>query len=157
MKIIYSCYGGAHSSRVAAAIHLGTLPLDRKPHPGELLAVPRFDDVPHDEMGHLDHLGKDSFGHDVYVLGRGGAGEVAVRALVHGFELAGGTRSDLLFVDTLKAVNLPMRVGGFLSRRLGLVALGRPLVVYGTLRAYSHLTRLVRQTKEQTARESDRA
>jgi hypothetical protein len=31
MKIIYHCYGGTHSSVIAAAIHLGLLPEDRVP------------------------------------------------------------------------------------------------------------------------------
>ncbi|MGB3963216.1 MAG: DUF3189 family protein, partial [Tepidanaerobacteraceae bacterium] len=31
MKIFYCCYGSAHSSVVAASIHLGLLPSDRVP------------------------------------------------------------------------------------------------------------------------------
>lgn len=151
MKIVYSCYGGAHSSRVAAAIHLGRLPGDRPPSPRELLAVPRFDDVGSDELGLADHIGQDAQGHDVYVMGRGPARQVAVRALQSGFDLGGGARDQLLIVDTLAAVNLWMRIGGFLSRRLGLVSLGRPLVVRGTIKAYADLVRLVDEAKRKIA------
>lgn len=147
MKIVYSCYGGAHSSRAAAAMHLGLLPMDRPPRPAEVLAVPRFDGTTPRELGLLEHVGTDCSGHEVYVLGRGPAREVARRAFQSGFELAGGAPGSLLFVDTLAAVNLPMRIGGFLSRRLGLVALGRPLAVYGTIRAHPHLARIVQETQ----------
>src|SRR5690606_1821093 len=47
----------------------------------------------------------------------------------------------------LQTVNLPMRVGGYLSRRLGWVAVGRPLVVFGTRRAFPALVQLVEETR----------
>ena len=43
MKIIYSCYGGTHSSPIAAAIHLGRLPDDRIPSPEELMKTDYYD------------------------------------------------------------------------------------------------------------------
>ena len=52
-----------------------------------------------------------------------------------------------IIVNTLRAVNWQMRIGGFLSRRLGLVSLGRPLVARGARRAYPQLTKIVRATK----------
>lgn len=147
MKVVYSCYGGAHSSRAAAAIHLGLLPADRAPRPRDLLSIPRFDDVGAGDMGILDFMGSDVQGHEVYVLGRGAAREVAERALKSGFALAGGSPDEILFVDALAEVNLIMRVGGFLSRRLGWVALGRPLAAYGTAKAFPRLVRLVEEVK----------
>ena len=43
MIIIYHCYGGTHSSVMAASLHLGLLPQDKKPTGKELLALPYFD------------------------------------------------------------------------------------------------------------------
>ena len=45
MIIIYRCYGGTHSSVMAASIHLELLPGDRKPAGKELLALPYFDRI----------------------------------------------------------------------------------------------------------------
>lgn len=147
MKVVYSCYGGAHSSQVAAAIHLGRVPGHRPPTPEELLSLPRFDRVGADSHGIAEFMGTDEDGHDVYVLGRGPASKVVERAFMSGFLVAGGDNRQLLFVDALQTVNLPMRVGGYLSRRLGWVAVGRPLVVFGTRRAFPALVQLVEETR----------
>lgn len=147
MKIVYSCYGGTHSSRTAAAIHLGHLPMDRVPDARELLTLPRFDRVADDELGIAEFAGIDDRGHHVYVLGRGPWLRIVERAFRSGYQLGGGDPRQLLFVNALPTVNTLMRVGGFLSRRLGWVALGRPLVVYGTRLAYPDLVRLVHATR----------
>jgi xylulokinase len=42
MKIIYHCYGGSHSSVLAAAIHTGRLNPERLPTGEELMALPYF-------------------------------------------------------------------------------------------------------------------
>ena len=42
-KIIYSCYGGAHSSIVASAIHIGYLPINRIPTTEEISNTPYYD------------------------------------------------------------------------------------------------------------------
>lgn len=147
MHIVYTCYGGAHSSPVAAAVHLGRLPRHRTPAAAELLALPLFDRT--DSRGHgvLYEVGVDEGGNPVYVLGRGRAGTSVLRALQSGYALAGGAQGELLFVDTLQAVNAWMRIGGFLSRAMGWVRLGRPIVIYGTRRAYPRLVRLVAEVE----------
>lgn len=158
MKVIYSCYGGAHSSPVAAAIHLGKLPEERVPDAEALLQLPRFDRVDSEKHGLAELMGVDPRGHEVYVLGRGPAGESVERALFSGLHLAGSDPSHFLLVDTLTCVNLPMRVGGYLSRRLRWIAVGRPIVLWGTRRAYFRLVQLVQQTKrrlEALAREEE--
>ncbi len=147
VKLIYTCYGGAHSSPVAAAIHLGWLPADRTPRPEEILALPRYDRTTPDDMGVPELMGRDEFGHEVYVLGRGPAKEVVERAVGSGFGLAGGERTQLLFVSTLECVNLPMRIGGFTSRVLGWTGIGRPLVIWGTRCAFNDLVAVVQKTK----------
>jgi len=43
LKVIYHCYGGAHSSVTAANIHLGLLPRERTPGYRELISQKLFD------------------------------------------------------------------------------------------------------------------
>lgn len=148
MKVVYACYGGTHSSPVAAAIHLGWVSSSRPPSAAEILAIPRFDRASAKDQGVLEMMGRDEHGHEVYVMGRGPGAQTVERALQSGFTLAGGSASELLIVCTLRCVNVPMRVGGFTSRALGWTGLGRPLVVWGTQRAFADLVELVAKTKE---------
>lgn len=158
MKLIYCCYGGAHSSPVAAAIHLGWLPETERPSPEQILALPRFDRVSSDEFGVPEQMGVDEDGHEVYVMGRGDRPEVVERAVLSGVRLAGSDPSQVVFVSTLECVNLAMRIGGFLSRTAGLPRWGRPIVLWGTCRAYADLVKLVQKTKRflRQAREVER-
>ena len=149
MKVIYTCYGGAHSSPVAAAIHLGRLRPDRPPTPAELMALDLYDKTAARDYGRLAFLGRDEDGNEVYVLGRGPGGTAVERALRSGLELAGQGGMPVRLVDTLPCVNAWMRVGGFLSRALGLVALGRPLVIYGTRLAFPRLVELVSRVRRE--------
>lgn len=151
VKIIYDDYGGAHSTPVAAALHLGIISSNRLPSNDQLLALPLFDRVIKDYHGCVVFMGTDPEGHDVYVLGRGPSGVAMERAVASGVALAGGDGAGVLFVETLTYVNLWMRIGGFLSRALGWVAIGRPIVLYGTRKAFPHLVRLVARTKESVA------
>lgn len=151
MKIIYTCYGGAHSSPLAAAIHLERLQGGPLPTPEAIKNTMYFDLVDGSDQGRIFPVGVDESGNEIYTLGRGshaGAIEQAVRS---GFTLAGADPSRLVFVNTLPTVNWPMRIGGFLSRRLGWVAVGRPLVIWGALRAYPALVRLVNDVKSRYA------
>lgn len=151
MRIVYACYGGAHSSAVAAWIHLGKLPLDRIPSAEEILRVPKYDRTLAGDFGRARLAGRDEWGNEVYVLGRGPCAKPVERALESGFRMAGGDGAELMIVNTLTCVNLSMRVGGFLSRRLGWTGIGRPIVLWGTLKAYPRLARLVRTTKGRLA------
>ncbi len=148
MNIVYHCYGGAHSSVVTACIHLGLLPQDRKPSAEELLAAPLFDRPRSEDHGEIQLLGRDSRGNNVAVMGRRHAWPILRRVFadicrIYGIE-PGATR----FVDASGRINNLMRVGGFLSRTLGVVTLGRPMVVAGTLRAYEGLRELALAVKD---------
>ncbi|MDK2784372.1 MAG: hypothetical protein PWQ41_461 [Bacillota bacterium] len=146
MRIIYHCYGGAHSSVAAAAIHLGLLPL---PEPGRdaITALPFFDQHTHMDQGRLFFYGTDARGNEVFVLGRAGAAAILERTIRFAFKLT-GEGDEILFVNTIPAVNVWMRVGGFLSRRLGWVRIGRPLVTLGTELAIPKLASLVERVRE---------
>ncbi|HEY8417965.1 MAG TPA: DUF3189 family protein [Limnochordales bacterium] len=148
VRVIYTCYGGTHSSPVAAAIHLGQLPRDRVPSADQLLRVPRFDRVDGASRGRLTLVGIDGRGNPVYVVGRGNTALAALRNTIETtLRLAGRADLPLLLVDTLGCVNGLMRIGGYLSRALGLVPIGRPLVVLGTQLTYPRLVRLVEQAE----------
>ncbi|NMB13289.1 MAG: DUF3189 family protein [Firmicutes bacterium] len=147
MQIVYACYGGAHSSPMAAAIHVGRLWGDPLPSLTDIQNLLYFDMIGDEDRGRVFPVGIDEFGNHVYMLGRGSDERSILQAVKSGYILAGGDPRQLLFVNTLQAVNWQMRVGGFLSRRLGLVSIGRPLVTRGARRAYRKLAQIVANTK----------
>lgn len=146
VKIIYCCYGGTHSSPIAAAIHLGRLDPKQVPAAGEILAVAMFDQLQQGHRGQVMYVGEDQWGNSIYVCSRGPDKKGIEQAIKSGVLLAGGSLEEITFVDTLPAVNWLMRIGGFLSRRLGWVAVGRPLVVKGTQMAFFGLAEIVAET-----------
>ncbi|HHY61098.1 MAG TPA: DUF3189 family protein [Clostridia bacterium] len=151
MYIIYHCYGGAHSSVTAAAIHLGLLPEDRLPRPEELMALPFYDQTTARDHGRLRCLGEDVAGNRVFVIGRRGLKDCFTTLVETFSSRLQIPREELLIVDTVPCVNLMMMVGGFTSRRLGWTKIGRPLVIRGTQKAFGHFVRLVRTVKAQAA------
>jgi len=147
MNIIYHCYGGTHSSVVAASIHVGLLPDDRLPEDRQLISLPLFDKLTPADAGKTIFVGQDERGHRVYCLGRRHSFHRIKQALL-GLERiyeAGGERT--LFVNTMRYVNVSMRTGGFLSRRLGHVKVGRAVVLRGTKAAFRGLSDLVKRVK----------
>ncbi|MBS4539631.1 DUF3189 family protein [Clostridium sp. D2Q-11] len=147
MHIIYHCVGGTHSSAIAAAIHLGMLPNDKKPQLNELMDFPFFDKLKKDQQGRILLRGIDEKGNQVYTISRQFAPELVIPAIIDSYTIAGGNLDNLLLIDTMPAVNLLMKIGGFSSRRLHLVSFGRPIVAKGTLQAYEDLIKIVKDTK----------
>ncbi|HBM81757.1 MAG TPA: hypothetical protein DD426_13165, partial [Clostridiaceae bacterium] len=60
----------------------------------------------------------------------------------------------LYLVDTSSAVNTLMAIGGFLSRRVKVVAIARPIVTYGTMKAYRNIADIVKKVKNQIKEDS---
>lgn len=147
-KIIYHCYGGAHSSITCAAIHLGKLKTDKTPTDKELLSLSLFDRQSDGGHGQLHFFGVDEWDNQVYTVGCRNVGPVMEKMLRGAADIL-GLPDELKFVDTLHCVTITMRVGGFLSRRLGWITVGRPLVVKGTQEAYQKLVQLVSRVKEE--------
>jgi hypothetical protein len=148
-RIIYHCYGGAHSSVTAAAIHLGQL--NRTPPSAqELMSLTLFDRQTKEGHGQLHFFGFDARGNQIYSVGARNVGATLEKILKNLASLL-NLEDDLIFVDTLHCVNIKMRVGGYLSRRLGLISLGRPLVLQGTRDAYPSLLQLVNKVKNEVA------
>ncbi len=155
MKVIYHCYGGSHASPVAAAIHLQTLPADRIPTKEEILALQLFDQVSPAMYGTLFPLGLDNQGNEVFVLGARNDAEILLKVLKGVTRMIGEDYQDYLFVDVKPCINIWMRIGGFLSRAVGLIRLGRPLVTWGVRKAYPALVGLVEQTHSRLSHYKD--
>jgi hypothetical protein len=147
MKVVYHCYGGAHASPTAAALHLGLLPLDRRPHIRDFYRlIPYYDRITRGEHGKMIKIGVDANGHDVFVLGRRNSPQMVIKAITEFSCLNGIDPLQYYFVDVVQMGNPFMVAGGFTSRALGLVKLGRPLVSFGTRLSFSVLARIVRRT-----------
>ncbi|MDI3534311.1 MAG: hypothetical protein PWQ82_676 [Thermosediminibacterales bacterium] len=146
-KIIYHCYGGTHSSIVAAAIHLNLLPEDRIPTGDELLNLPFFDKLNKEDHGKIIYMGTDDFGNRVYSLGRRNAGNIIIRAVKGVIKLFGFDSKSIYFIDTMPTVNFYMCIGGILSRKFGLSSVGRPILIYGIKRAYYNILKLVKTNR----------
>ena len=151
MNIIYSCSGGTHSSVVASYIHLGVLPIDRVPTKEEILKTP-FDQLEACDIGRIIYRGTDELDNKVFTLSKRNAGKIVIPALIDLNRLLGHTPDSLQVVNTLPAVNTLMRIGGFTSRRLKLVNIGRPIVLIGTLQTYHNLAYIVKSLKDTVAK-----
>lgn len=150
-KIIYHCFGGAHSSLVAANIHVGRLSFDRPPTWEELMALPGYEQRTAKDHGHIFYVGNDEYGNEVYVLGRRNYSSVARRAIYGIARVIGLKAGEVVMIDAMPCVNWLMVIGGYLSRRCGLVRIGRPIVVAGTRRAFYYLCALALSVKERYA------
>jgi hypothetical protein len=143
MHIIYHCVGGTHSSAVASAIHLKMLPRDRVATADELLSVPYFDTLTKKEYGRILRRGIDEYGNHIYTLSRQFSAGIVIPALIDLSVILTGNDNEVIFIDASPAVNTVMKIGGFLSRRAGLVAIGRPIVIWGTKKAYMDIAGIV--------------
>ena len=147
-KIIYHCYGGAHSSVTAAAIHLGKLVPHKKPTKADLLRLTLFDRQTQEGHGQIHYYGQDEWDNEVYSLGCRNVG-APIETMLRDVAALLAVEDEIVFIDTLPCVNIKMRLGGYISRRLGIIALGRPIVLQGTMDAFEHLAQLVEQVKSE--------
>lgn len=154
MKVFYYCYGSSHTSVVAAAIHSGRLDPRRAPTNRELSLVRHFDRVADSQLGTVFPAGTGPAGEKVYVVGLGPGRRVIRQAIDSFLEFKGVPRDSYLLIDALSRANLTVRIGGVVSRRLGLVAVGRPLVSLGIRQVYARLAALVAETQAEVARRS---
>jgi len=146
VKVVYHCYGGAHASPTAAAIHLGILDSRRMPKASDFEKVPYYDTLTNRDHGRLIKIGDDHLGNEVFILGRRNSGRTAENLIREFTRLTGGNPDEYLFVDCVQLYNVFMVTGGFTSRRLGLVRFGRPLVIFGTRLSFFILAGIVRRT-----------
>lgn len=152
MKIVYHCYGGAHASPTAAAIHLGYFPSNRWPSFADFKKIQHFDRITWTEHGRLIKAGVDASGNEVFILGRRNSPRLIIGLIREFIKLTGGDPDEYYFVNCMQRFNLFMVTGGFSSRGLGLVKFGRPIVTFGTIISYPILAAIVRRTIQKVNR-----
>ena len=147
MHIIYNCYGGSHSSVTAACIHAGLLKENTIPTPQELLSLPFFDKQVAKDHGSIRFIGEDDYGNKIYISSKHNLSyhyETIMRSIACILDYP---NEKLLFIDTMPYVNWLMVIGGFLSRALGITAIGSPIVILGTqisFLKFSHLVNIIK-------------
>lgn len=145
--VVYYCHGGAHSSVTAAAIHLKALPSDRRPTPNEVAGIPYFDRTTTREIGTLFFCGTDEGGRRIYITGMIRGAEIVRKSIRSLLDVLGIPQERLTFVNCLPLIHVWTRVGGFLSRQLGMVSLGRPITIQGILANYARFVATVKETR----------
>ena len=150
MKIVYHCYGGAHASPTAAAIHLGILKDDHLPNWADFKRIPYFDRLTSIDHGKLIFIDKDQRGHEIYILARRNAATMVINIIKEFAKLTGSDPSEYYFVDCVQLFNPLMVTGGFSSRALGWVDIGRPIVTLGTILSFPVLAAKVKKTIQYT-------
>ena len=145
MKIIYHCYGGAHSSVTAAAIHLGWLPTDRLPAKAELMGLPYFERTTDKDHGHIRFMGQDQYGNEIFVLGRRNCAKVFENMAKGLVTVFGEATEEYMFFNVMPYVNWRMMLGGYTSRRLGIIYFGRPIILAGVIASYWKIVSFVQR------------
>ncbi|MBN8207804.1 DUF3189 family protein [Bacillus sp. NTK071] len=151
MIYIYNCYGGTHSSALAAAYHLKKLSSDRVPSKEEILNIDIFNKLKRSDMGRIIYHGEDERGDKVYTIGRGGS-KVLLPALNHLSVLFHDTfdmKEPVIFSNTSPTVPLAMTFGGMFARGLKINWIGVPLLIIGAKQTHQNIVNLVRYTKSQ--------
>lgn len=152
-RVVYHCFGGAHTSVVAGALHLGLLP--QQPTWRDIAAFPHFDRTLTGERGWPLFLGVDDQGREVYAMGRGRDGK-AMTALFSGLVRAlGKDHREVAAYDTLRCAGVLTKLGGYLSRRLGLVWPGRTLAALGVWTDLPRLRQVVEEGRRADGRRGD--
>ncbi|SMB94437.1 Protein of unknown function [Desulfonispora thiosulfatigenes DSM 11270] len=147
MYIIYHCFGGSHSSVTSASIHVGILKENKIPTANELLALPYYDNQINEDHGYLRFMGHDEFGNQVYITGKQNLGESYEKIIRSLASILNIPNEEIIFIDPMPYVNFLMVIGGYLSRKLGLIAIGRPIVILGTqisFYKFSHLVNIIK-------------
>ncbi len=148
MKLIYHCFGGTHSSVLCAAIHLGIIPDHQLPGYQDLIDLPYYDKVYSSQVGTIFHMGRDDQGRDIYILGCRNCGPMVEKITGEMNQLLGIDQNEVVMVDTTPCLNIIIKIGGYLSRRLGLTGTGRFLLHRGICLAFPKFKELVWNVKE---------
>lgn len=128
--VIYSCYGGNHTSPLAAGLHLGLIPRGRPLTLEALNRLPPFDRLTARDLGRLYLWGDGPYGRRVATVGHGGRLALVRTAILSALTEAGAAPAGpILWVDLYDLLTPLLRAGGVLSRRLGLTGPGRSLLL----------------------------
>lgn len=150
MIYIYNCYGGTHSSVIAAEYHLGNLPENEIPAKETFLKLPYFNQLNYSDMGNLFYHGKDDNGNLVYTIGRGRSKHLvpALTNFTAVLHKEGLLREKVIISITSPTVPPLLTLGGFFARGLHINFIGVPLLCIGARQAYPTIQALVRHTKK---------
>lgn|SRR5690554_3454410 len=113
----------------------------------QLIGLAEFDRADSSQWGIPYLMGWDEQGNEVYILGLDSqtpAGLRAITSLVWHL----GKQDEVFLCNTLPAVGLLTKLGGITSKKLGLTAIGRPMVALGIIFSLQRLRDLVARTKE---------
>ncbi|OXT07857.1 hypothetical protein CE561_06390 [Thermoanaerobacterium thermosaccharolyticum] len=147
MIVAYICYGSAHSSIVAASIHVGLLPSDRIPTFDEILSMPHYDLTDDNQIGIPFYMGIDEYDNDVYAIGAKSGRKIMMKAVRSFLKESGIGENEIMLIDTLPAIGLLTKVGGMTSRRFKIISVGRPFTVYGIIKKYNNFLDIVNKVK----------
>lgn len=147
MHIIYHCFGGSHSSVTAACLHAGLLKDNKIPTREELMKLPFYDKQTGPDHGYIRFIGEDSWGNKIYLTSRHNLEEKYEDIIDSIADIMKINKQEFILVSTMPYVNILMVIGGYTSRRLGWVKIGRPIVVRGTQLAFSKFVHLVNLIK----------
>ncbi len=121
-RVFYLCYAGTHTSIVAGSMHLGRLCQG-----GDPCGLPEFDRRLYRDIGVPCFLGTDPWGAQVYALGTGWLSLPLEMAICDLVELS-SPNARACFCAVRGYLDSQARLGGFISRRCGLVSFGRKLI-----------------------------
>jgi hypothetical protein len=152
VRVVYHCFGAAHSSVAAAAIHCGRLAPEGPVRLWDVLSVPGFDQRGGKDIGAAFYVDCDGNGSDVFVIGFNGVREMITRAVIGLLARLPEGGRHVVLAETLPLVSALAKIGGYTSRRLGLVRLGRPLAAAGIVLSIPALRRIVASTQAETER-----
>lgn len=111
------------------------------------MQIPRFDLTPNSDIGKLFFMGKDDRGDAVYVVGLG-AQHRGFRHIIDQYLcLLGLGPEEYRLVNCLPCVTCFTRIGGYFSRSLGLVWVGRRLAALGVRQSFWAYVRLVEKVR----------
>jgi len=150
MYFIYHCYGGTHTSAIAAAIHLNQIPSNRIPTKQAFKNIYLFNKLSSMDMGHIVYHGTDELGNKVFTLGRG-TSKALIPSLQHLYAMLQKDHpamEKIIFSNTSPTVPLIMTIGGFIAKALKWNAVGEPLLLIGAGQAFLNIAGLVENTKE---------
>jgi hypothetical protein len=123
----------------------------------EVLGVPSFDRRASADIGHAFFIGTDERGCEAFAIGFNGARGVLTRAALDLLEVMGPGPRRVLLADTLSSVHPLVRLGGYLSRRWHLVAIGRRLAAYGIVASAHRLQGVVADARAAVCDQGRRA
>lgn len=149
MIYIYYDFGGTHSSSIAAAIHLKLIPAGKIPDRNEVMNVPMFDKLSFQDRAKIVYRGTDEEGSKVFTLGHGIHKKMVfcLQNAIYMLHQQYGFNERLILSSTSPTVPLSMTFGGFFSRALKLVFIGRPLLIKGARKNFKKIVTLVDITK----------